>query len=75
MAGQGLKAGQVWGRLCLVLSLLLQLQGSQAKCYFQAKGKGVGVEVEMWGMRRGLPFPWQRVLCCAIKGCHCNPVG
>ncbi|XP_006266058.1 prostate-associated microseminoprotein [Alligator mississippiensis] len=37
MAGQGLKAGQVWGRLCLVLSLLLQLQGSQAKCYFQAK--------------------------------------
>ncbi|KFR03215.1 Prostate-associated microseminoprotein, partial [Opisthocomus hoazin] len=26
-----------WGRLCLLLSLLLQLPGSQAKCYFQAK--------------------------------------
>ncbi|KFQ73482.1 Prostate-associated microseminoprotein, partial [Phaethon lepturus] len=26
-----------WGRLCLLLSLLLQLLGSQAKCYFQSK--------------------------------------
>ncbi|KFP92323.1 Prostate-associated microseminoprotein, partial [Apaloderma vittatum] len=26
-----------WGRLCLLLSLLLQLPVSQAKCYFQAK--------------------------------------
>ncbi|KGL80885.1 Prostate-associated microseminoprotein, partial [Tinamus guttatus] len=28
-----------WGRLCLLLSLLLQLPGSQAKCYFQAKAQ------------------------------------
>ncbi|XP_075595334.1 prostate-associated microseminoprotein-like [Balearica regulorum gibbericeps] len=31
------KMSCAWGRLYLLLSLLLQLPGSQAKCYFQAK--------------------------------------
>ncbi|KAF1585880.1 UNVERIFIED_CONTAM: Prostate-associated microseminoprotein, partial [Eudyptes pachyrhynchus] len=37
MAMQAQKTGCAWGRLCLLLSLLLRLPGSQAKCYFQAK--------------------------------------
>lgn len=39
MAMQVQKMGCAWGKLCLLLSLLLQLPDSQAKCYFQAKGK------------------------------------
>lgn len=42
MAMQVQKMGCAWGSLCLLLSLLLQLPGSQAKCYFQAKGKQGG---------------------------------
>ncbi|NWU42869.1 MSMP protein, partial [Hylia prasina] len=38
MAMQAQKMRCALGRLCLLFSLLLQLPGSQAKCYFQAKG-------------------------------------
>ncbi|NWH54597.1 MSMP protein, partial [Fregata magnificens] len=45
MAMRAQKTGCAWGRLYLLLSLLLQLPGSQAKCYFQAKGKDAGPRV------------------------------
>ncbi|XP_075774461.1 prostate-associated microseminoprotein [Pelodiscus sinensis] len=31
------QVARVWGRLCLMVCFLLQPQGSQAKCYFQAQ--------------------------------------
>ncbi|KAM9138841.1 prostate-associated microseminoprotein [Pangshura tecta] len=37
MARKVQKVARVWGRICLLVSFLLQLQGAQAKCYFQAQ--------------------------------------
>ncbi|KFP76813.1 Prostate-associated microseminoprotein, partial [Acanthisitta chloris] len=57
-----------WGRLCLLLSLLLQLPGSQAKCYFQAKAP-----CEYEGKQFSLGESWLSTNCLRCPCLH--PIG
>lgn len=63
MAMRAQKMGCAWGRLCLLLSLLLQLPGSQAKCYFQAKGKQGGEPGRCQWEEEASAFPGVAGLC------------
>lgn len=63
MAMRAQKMGCAWGRLCLLLSLLLQLPGSQAKCYFQAKGKRGGEPGRRRWEEEASAFPGAAGLC------------
>jgi len=65
MAMREQKMGCAWGRLCLLLSLLLQLPGSQAKCYFQAKGKWGGEKGRYRWEEEASAFPGVAGLCLA----------
>ncbi|NXD03296.1 MSMP protein, partial [Certhia familiaris] len=68
MAMQAQKMRCAWGRLCLLLSLLLQLPGSQAKCYFQAKAP-----CEYEGKEFSLGESWLSTNCLLCTCLH--PVG
>ncbi|NXY85758.1 MSMP protein, partial [Alcedo cyanopectus] len=68
MAMRVQKMGSAWGRLCLLLSLLLQLPGSQAKCYFQAKAP-----CEYEGKKYSLGESWLSTNCLLCTCLH--PIG
>ncbi|NXX10544.1 MSMP protein, partial [Podargus strigoides] len=68
MAMRVQKMGCAWGWLCLMLSLLLQLPGSQAKCYFQAKAP-----CEYEGKKFSLGESWLSTNCLLCTCLH--PIG